>query len=61
MAGWHLLENEALRRDFLAGDGDARQAIVEEILRLEPVIGLYRKGWHSIASQLGQRFQEKTG
>ena len=44
MAGWHLLENEGLRTAFLAGDRDARIAILEEILRLEPVVGfLYRK------------------
>lgn len=44
MAGWHLLENAALRADFLAGGRDRRLAILEEILRLEPVVGfLYRK------------------
>lgn len=44
MAGWHLLENEALRASFLSGDRNDRLAILEEILRLEPVVGfLYRK------------------
>lgn len=44
MAGWHLLENAPLRAAFLAGDRDGRLAILEEILRLEPVVGfLYRK------------------
>lgn len=44
MAGWHLLENDALRRDFLETDRAGRIAILEEILRLEPVVGiLYRK------------------
>jgi cytochrome P450 len=44
MAGWHLLENDPLRADFLAGDRDRRLAILEEILRLDPVVGtLYRK------------------
>ena len=44
MAGWHLLENESLRTAFVASDRAARVAILEEILRLEPVVGfLYRK------------------
>ena len=44
MAGWHLLENAPLCAAFLAGDRDGRLAILEEILRLEPVVGfLYRK------------------
>jgi cytochrome P450 len=40
MAGWHLLEDDALRGRFLEGDEAARVAILEEILRLEPVVGM---------------------
>jgi cytochrome P450 len=40
MAGWHLLEDDALRSRFLEGDEPARTAILEEILRLEPVVGM---------------------
>jgi cytochrome P450 len=40
MAGWHLLEADALRERFLAGDEASRFAILEEILRLEPVVGM---------------------
>lgn len=40
MAGWHLLEDDALRRRFLDGDEAERIAILEEILRLEPVVGM---------------------
>lgn len=40
MAGWHLLEDDALRDRFLAGDESLRIAILEEILRLEPVVGM---------------------
>lgn len=40
MAGWHLLEDAALRERFLGGDEASRIAILEEILRLEPVVGL---------------------
>ena len=44
MAGWHLLENDALRMRFLAADREGRITILEEILRLEPVVGmLYRR------------------
>lgn len=44
MAAWHLLENEELRRDYLAADEDERHRILHEILRLEPVVGhLYRR------------------
>lgn len=43
MSGWHLLEDDALRARFLNGGRDDRLAILEEILRLEPVVGtLYR-------------------
>lgn len=44
MAGWHLLENDALRAQFLEIDRAGRLALLEEILRLEPVVGtLYRR------------------
>jgi cytochrome P450 len=44
MAGWHLLENAPLRARFLEGGRADRVAILEEILRLEPVVGtLYRR------------------
>ena len=44
MAGWHLLENAAQRAAFLSGGSEERFAILEEILRLDPVVGfLYRK------------------
>lgn len=47
MAGWHLLEDEASRGRFLGGDRAVRLAILEEILRLDPVVGyLYRKPEH---------------
>lgn len=40
MAGWHLLEREDLRTRFLAADEYQQIAILEEILRLEPVVGV---------------------
>jgi cytochrome P450 len=44
MAAWHLFEREDLRRRFLDGDEAVRLALLEEVLRLEPVVGaLYRR------------------
>lgn len=40
MAGWHLLERNELRTRFLASDEPGRISILEEILRLEPVVGI---------------------
>ncbi len=40
MAAWHLLERPALREDFLAGDEARQFAILNEILRLEPIASL---------------------
>ncbi len=42
--GLHLLERDALRQRFLDADEPGRVAILEEVLRLEPVVGaLYRR------------------
>ncbi len=44
LAAWHFLEHPALRAHYLAASEGARQMILEEILRLEPVVGnLYRR------------------
>lgn len=44
MASWHMLENRALRARYLGAPEAERQAILQEILRLEPVVGhLYRR------------------
>jgi cytochrome P450 len=44
MAAWHLFEREDLRRQFLDGDEASRLALLEEVLRLEPVVGaIYRR------------------
>ena len=43
-AGWHLLDNEPLRTRYVASKQAERYQILEEILRLEPVVGhLYRR------------------
>lgn len=43
VAAWHLLEDPELRANYLAGDEAARHRLLQELLRLEPVVGhLYR-------------------
>lgn len=44
MAAWHLLSDDALRERYLAAGQPERLAILEEVIRLEPVVGhLYRR------------------
>jgi cytochrome P450 len=43
MAAWHLLENDALRKRFLASDESGQIALLEEILRLEPIASLLHR------------------
>lgn len=44
MATWHLLEDPPLLQRFLKAEYPERRAILEEILRLEPIVGhLYRR------------------
>jgi cytochrome P450 len=44
IAAWHLLEREELRLRFLNADEAGRISLLEEVLRLEPVVGtLYRR------------------
>ena len=44
MALWHLLTDADLRSAYRAGDADARLVLLEELIRLEPVVGhLYRR------------------
>lgn len=49
MAAWHLLTHEPLRRRYLVADEAERHAILNEIIRLEPVVGhLYRRATEPI-------------
>lgn len=44
IAAWHVLEQPAVRERYLAGDEGERHALLQEILRLGPVVGhLYRR------------------
>jgi cytochrome P450 len=40
MAAWHLFGDDALRRRFLAADEAGQVAILEEIMRLDPVVNM---------------------
>lgn len=43
LASWHLIDDPSLLERFQTADRDGRIAVLEEILRLEPVVGhLYR-------------------
>jgi cytochrome P450 len=43
MVAWHLFERDDLRARFLDGDDDVQFAILEEILRLEPVASMIQR------------------
>jgi cytochrome P450 len=43
MAAWHLFERDALRERFLNGGEDDQFAILEELLRLEPVAAMLHR------------------
>jgi cytochrome P450 len=50
-ATWHMLENAALRQQYLAADEADRYQILEEILRVEPVVShLFRRTTEPIAA-----------
>jgi cytochrome P450 len=54
MSAWHMIEQPALRARYLAASEDERMGILEEILRLEPVVGhLYRRATDDIHLLLG--------
>lgn len=43
MCAWHLFDDDALRARFTAGDDADQTAILEEILRLEPVAAMLHR------------------
>jgi len=51
MVAWHLFEKDELRAQYLAGDEAVQLAILDEILRLDPVATfVYRKPSENVAS-----------
>jgi cytochrome P450 len=44
MAAWHMLEKDYLREAFLAADYEGQMGILQEILRIDPIVStLYRR------------------
>lgn len=57
IAAWHLLEQPSVRERYLASDEEGRHALLQEILRLEPVVGhLYRRATADIRLENGDGF-----
>lgn len=58
MAAWHMFEDDALRARFVAGDEAEQLAILDEILRLEPVAAmLHRRAADDIVLDVGPAAQ----
>lgn len=55
MVAWHLLENDDLRRKFLEGGEDVQFAILDEILRIDPVAAyVYRRADEDMTTSDGK-------
>ncbi|VWX53475.1 cytochrome P450 [Novosphingobium sp. 9U] len=55
MVAWHLFDNDPLRARFLDGGEEEQLAILDEILRLEPVAAMvYRKAAADFTSPSGE-------
>lgn len=63
VAAWHFLEQPALRARYLAAPEAERQEMLQEILRLEPVVGhLYRRATADIQLEsAGEQITIKQG
>jgi hypothetical protein len=58
VAAWHLFERPDLRKRFLDSDETGRITMLEEVLRLEPVVGvLYRRAKRNMILEDGGRLQ----
>lgn len=58
MAAWHMFDDDALRARFVAGDEAEQLAILDEILRLEPVAAmLHRRAADDIVLDAGPAAQ----
>lgn len=62
IAAMHLIERPALSARFIAAGNPERRAILEEILRLEPVLGkLYRRATEAMDLPGGRRVEKGQG
>jgi cytochrome P450 len=59
VAAWHLFDRPDLRKRFLDSDEAGRIVLLEEVLRLEPVVGaLYRRAEQDIILNDGGRTED---
>ena len=57
VAAWHMLEQPSVRERYLVSNEEERHALLQEILRLEPVVGhLYRRAIADIRLENGNGF-----
>jgi cytochrome P450 len=61
MAAWHMLEKPDLKEAFLAADYDGKMGILEEILRLDPIVStLYRRAPDDLADRAQDEYTPGT-
>jgi cytochrome P450 len=57
MVAWHLLEKDHLREAFLAADYQGKMAVLEEILRVDPIVStLYRRAPENLDERAKEEF-----
>lgn len=57
MAAWHMLEKDHLREAFLAADYEGKMGILEEILRVDPIVStLYRRAPEDLSEKAQDEF-----
>lgn len=58
LVAWHLIEREDLKAQFLEGDYELKMAILEEILRLEPIVStLHRRAPKDLTGKGAQEYE----
>ncbi len=58
MVAWHMLEKDYLREAFLAADYEGKIGILEEILRVDPIVStLYRRAPEDLPEKAQEEFK----
>jgi cytochrome P450 len=58
MVTWHMLEKDYLREAFLAADYEGKMAVLEEILRVDPIVStLYRRAPDELDAKAKDEFK----
>jgi cytochrome P450 len=61
MAAWHMLEKDKLRQAFLDADYEGKVGILEEILRVDPIVStLYRRAPEDLDDKAKGEFEAGT-